>query len=322
MSFCGGDCVCDISLAVRNAKKIFGGTLVVGDHDTVTLFGIQPQNSLKDYSRRVTALLLKDTAELDMAIVDVLSEIEHFEMKAKKPTKSFFGRQLYRREIHKEYAKILSYIDSMTVYFKLQQVQLIKEIKLLERLSDTVVACSNELEQCIEIGKKTLLERNVSSVNIDSNSLSLDTTSDTDVWYERLEKRMDDLLITHTVSLQSQAQIKLLHDNNLMILDRIASTISNTFPIWQNQMAIMLGVDLMETRMDVQDRLVSVSNRYVGQTIKKTLRKKINEIQVDKLLELNQSLSRALDEMARLEEKNNILRNGVLNIQKEDKKYE
>lgn len=311
--------MCDISVDARNAKNVFGGTLVVGDHDTVTLFGIQPQNSLKDYSRRVTALLLKDTAELDMAIEDVLSEIEHFEMKAKKSTKSFLGRQLHHREIHKEYAKILSYIDSMTVYFKLQQAQLIKEIKLLEKLSDTVATCSNELEQCIKLGKKTLLARNVSSVNIDSNSLSLDTTSDTDVWYERLEKRMDDLLITHAVSLQSQAQIKLLHDNNLMILDRIASAVSNTFPIWQNQMAIMLGVDLMETRMDVQDRLISVSNRYVEQTVKKTQRKKINEIQVDKLLELNQSLSRALDEMARLEENNNILRNGVLNIQKEDK---
>jgi len=79
--------LCDVSLDARNAKNIFGGSLVVGDHDTITLYGIHPQNSLKDYSRRVTALLLKDTAELDMAIADVLSEIEHFELRAKKPAK-------------------------------------------------------------------------------------------------------------------------------------------------------------------------------------------------------------------------------------------
>lgn len=313
MTFYGGDFLYDFSLDARNAKNIFGGSLVVGNHDTITLYGIHPQNSLKDYSRRVTALLLKDTAELDMAIADVLSEIEHFELRAKKPTKSFWGKQLHHKEIQKEYAKILSYIDSMTVYFKLQQAQLIKEIKLLEKLSDTVVSCAKELEQCIEIGKATLMARDASTVNIRTDSLLSNTTSDTEVWYERLEKRIDDLLITHTVSLQSQAQIKMLHDNNLVILDRIASTISNTFPIWQNQMAIMLGIDLMETRMNVQDRLVGVSNKYVEQTSKKAQRKKINEIQVDKLLELNRSLSRALDEMACLEENNNVLRNEFLN---------
>ena len=305
--------MCDVSLDVRNAKKIFGGSLVVGDHDTITLFGIHPQNSLKDYSRRVTTLLLKDTAELDLAIADVLSEIEHFELRAKKPIKSFLGRQLHHKEIQKEYAKILSYIDSMSVYFKLQQAQLIKEIKLLEKLSDTVASCTEELEQCIDIGQTTLMARNAPVGRISTDSLLLNTPLDTDVWYERLEKRIDDLLISHTVSLQSQAQIKMLHDNNLVILDRIAGTISNTFPIWQNQMAIMLGIDLMETRMNVQEQLLGVSNRYVEQTSKKSQRKKINEIQLNKLLELNRSLSRALDEMARLEENNNVLRNEFLN---------
>ena len=107
MNFYGGDFLCDVSLDARNAKNIFGGSLVVGDHDTITLYGIHPQNSLKDYSRRVTALLLKDTAELDMAIADVLSEIEHFELRAKKPAKTFLGKQLHHKEIQKEYAKYI-----------------------------------------------------------------------------------------------------------------------------------------------------------------------------------------------------------------------
>lgn len=298
-----------------NAKNIFGGALVVGNHDTITLFGVHPQNSLKDYSRRVTALLLKDTAELDMAIADVLAEIEHFELRVKKPTKSFWGKRIHHKEIQKEYAKILSYIDSMIVYFKLQQAQLIKEIKLLEKLSETVASCTEELQQCIDIGKTTLLAKSrcVSEVDIGVNSLLTDTISDTEVWYDRLEKRIDDLMIAHTVALQSQAQIKMLHDNNLVILDRIASTILNTFPIWQNQMAIMLGVDLMETRMNVQDRLVGISNSYVEQMAKKSQCKNSTEIQVDKLLELNQSLSRSLDEIAQLEVNNSVLRNEFLN---------
>lgn len=298
---------------IQNVKKIFGDVLVIGDHDTITLFGIHPQNNLKDYSRKVTTLLLKDTEELDMAIADVLSEIKEFEMSVKRTGTSFFAKRMYHREIRKEYAKILSYIDRMTLYFKIQQAQLIKEIKLLDKLSVTVSDCAEELKQYIEIGKKTLSEKDVTAFSGENIALTLDSSSDIDVWYERLDKRIADLMITHAVSLQSQAQIKMLHDNNLLILDRIASTISNTFPIWQNQMAIMLGIDLMETRMSVQDRLASINDKCVEQTCKKIPQKKSKEFQVDKLLELNQLLSGALDEMVCLEENNSNLRKEFLN---------
>lgn len=72
--------MCSASSDVDDAIKIFGGTLIVGNHDSITLFGIHPQNDLKNYSRKVTDLLLKETAELDMTIADVLSELEHFEL--------------------------------------------------------------------------------------------------------------------------------------------------------------------------------------------------------------------------------------------------
>lgn len=303
----------DISLETQNAKKIFDGSLVEGDHDTITLFGIRAQNDLKDYSRRVTALLLKDTVELDMAIADVITEIEHFELKTKKTMNSFWGTQIRHKEIKKEYEKVLDYIDSMSLYFKLQQAQLIKEIKLLEKLYAALSVCSEEIEKCIKFGKKKLSEKKETVICKKDISRTIDISPDITVWYERLEKRIDDLAVTHVIALQSQEQIKMLCDNNLLILDRIASTVSNTFPIWQNQMAIIIGIDLMQTRMNVQEKLVSVSDRYAEQISKKIQRKKINKIQEDKFLGLNRSLSIALEEMARLEESNNILRKEFLN---------
>lgn len=309
--------MCDVSSDVRDAKNIFSGSLIVGDHDTITLFGIDPQNRMKSYSRRVVELLLKGTGEFDRAISDVLNEIEHFEVKAKKLTKSFWKTQLQYKEIQKEYTKILSYIDKMTVYFKLQQAQLMKETKLLEKMSETVASCAAELEKCVETGKAMLLERNCLTEKTRMVSLFSETTADLDIWYERLEKRIDGLLVTHAVSLQSKAQIKMLRDNNLLILDRISSIISNIFPIWQNQMAIMLGIDLMKSRMNVQDKLISVSDRYVKKTTVKFQRIKPNEIQMNKLLDLNKSLINALEEMTCLETDNNNLRDEFLNIAKQ-----
>lgn len=306
----------DISLDIQNVKKIFGDSLVIGNHDTITLFGIQPQNRLNDYSRKITTLLLKDTAELDRAIVDILTKIEYFELRVKNPVKSFWTYQIYHKELQKEYIKISSYIDSMVLYFKLQQTQLFKEIKFLEKLATMVATCSEELEQYIEIGGKILSEKDITDITDENIFLSLDTSTDMDIWYDRLEKRINDLSVTHAISLQNQVQLKLLRNNDLIMLDKIASTISNTFPIWQNQMALMLGIDLMENRMNSNNKLVSICNRYINQIAKKTLCQKNNKFQADELLELNQSLSKVLSEMVHLEENNVILRKEFLNIVK------
>lgn len=304
-----------VQVVSSEATSIFCGNLVVGNHDSITLFGIQPQNSLKDYSKKITKLMLKENEELDRTISDILAEIECFESTVNGSIKSFFSRHHRHQKVINEYKKILSYIEDMTLYFKLQQVQLSKEIKLLEKLFETVSSCSNELQCCIEIGKETLKNKcsctelnNIASISIDG----LDMES----WYARLEKRIDDLSISHTVSLHSQAQIKILYDNDMLMFDKIASAISNTFPIWQNQMAIMLGIELLDTRLEIQWKITDINERFNKKNpviLKdKKIQKKENSWDLNKICELNQILIVGLNEMARLEKTSEELRKNFI----------
>lgn len=306
--------MCNYSSIANDTVKVFSGDLIFGDHDSITLFGIHAQNSLKDYSRRVTALLLKETENLDMAMSEVICEIERFEDKINRPIQSVLGKRIHQRDLIKGYSKILSYIDNMTLYFKLQQTQLIKEIKLLDRLAEAVVSSSQELEHCIETGKSILRDRKTNQVPARNLSSLENTEAENELWYERLTKRIEDLSISHTVSLQSQAQIRVLHDNDLLLLDRIASAISNTLPIWQNQMALMLGVDLLEARLDVQDKILDVSEKHIERSITKIKngQRKSKSWDINHILQLNQSLKKALDEMAQLEVTDNELRKEFL----------
>ena len=306
----------DFSLKADEAISIFSGNLVVGNQDSITLFGIHPQNSLKEYSRRITALLLKETAELDMAISDIVAEIEHFELKTRRPVNVFLGWKHRKKEMLRDYSRILSYIESMTLYFKLQQAQLIKENKLLEKLASTVCDCTEELEQYIAAGNAVLSKRPPCNNGTNHSPSLFDTESSIDGWYARLQKRLDDLSISRTVSQQSQAQIKLLYDNNIALLDKIASAITITFPIWQNQMALVLGVELLESRLTVQNTLVDTGTRYIGrsskQLLKKNTRRQRSPIELSKIEELNHILHSALNEVAHLEENDEILRKQFL----------
>ena len=288
----------DVSEIINSTVDLFNNNLVVGNHDSITLFAIHPQNALKDYSKKVANLMIKQTEELDVAVTDVVQEIDYFEKRIKSTSKSFLGKNKNMKEIIREYHKIISYIESITLYFKLQQTQLIKEVKLFEKYLKNIEDYSNELMQYIDLGKEILNKKPAKIENRESLTIT-PNSSEEELWYYRLEKRIEDLSISHTLSLQSMAQIRMLHQNNLLMFDKISSAISNTFPIWQSQMTLSLGLEMLETR-------ISMYNKS---------RKNVDTLDIDKIININNDLSTALSEMSKLEQKSDGIRKDFLKIQ-------
>lgn len=288
----------DLLQDTRAAIGVFSPDLIVGNHDSITLFGAQAQIKLRDYSKAVSKLFMRSNDELETAIDDVVLEIEKFEAKAVTKKRSFLGFRSRSKELKKEYNQIVAYIERVCLFFQIQQAQLLKEIKLLEKLSVTVGECTVALEHCLATGEKQICNSpttNTQSVNYHSLNLT-DDTENLDTWYARLARKLDDLRVSHTVALQSQAQIKILHDNNLVLLDRIASVISNTFPIWQSQMVMILGIGRLEKRLEDQKKIFSNLSHQ-------------ESLDVDKIAELNDTLKVALAETASLEKKDLRIRN-------------
>lgn len=282
----------DVLQRTRDALEWFSGELVVGNHDSITLLGAEPQVKLRDYSKIVSKLFMKSDDELESAISDVVLQIEKFEFRAAKKNHSFFSFGNRRKALTKEYNSLIAYIERVCLFFQMQQAQLLKENKLLEMLADTIHETILALEQCIESGEKVLCERPLTNQQLRNNpSYSLiDDSENIDSWYLRLEYKLNDLHISHTASLQNQAQIKVLYNNNFMLLDRIASAISNTFPIWQSQMAMMLGIERIEKRLEDQKRVFQSSSH--------------EQLDVKRITDLNNKLKFALEETASLEMRN------------------
>lgn len=301
------------SIDISGAISVFGDSLIVGDHDSVTLFGIHAQNNLKEYARKTSSLLMKDTSDIDAAIVNVLTELNSFEKASQKSALPWLRRNARNSRFQKECNRILVYIDEMTVYFRLQQAQLIKEIKILEKLENKVSECAEQLVKCINEGKSILSKREI-------NMAEKGTCPDLDAWYARLEKRIDDLSVAHTISLQSRAQIRMLRENNLLLLDRVAGSIANTFPTWQNQISIMLGIDLLQNRLEIQNQINEVTRRHINKAnrmlVKGTNFKK-DSIDVEGILGLNNSLKKALHDLAALEANHAELKKQLVNVSEE-----
>ena len=289
--------MCDMSRETRAAISLASGSLVVGNQDSLMLCGASAQSKLRDCTNSISRIMLQDNREIESAISEILSELDQFHDEKSRRFPFFERKKKSDLKLRNQYQHILSYLDQVTLFLQLQQSQLLKEVKLLEKLEQSVRESGYELEACITQGLLLLQNQSLSS------------DSDFRTWYLRLQNKIGDLKISRTLALQSQAQIKLLHDNDLLLVDKISQAVSNTFSLWRTQITIQLGLDKIRKDSEFQSKM----NKAAGQVPfpQKTLMPhKDAEISLDSeaLRSLDSVLKAHLNEMALLESQDHQLR--------------
>lgn len=214
----------DLQDMAKDTQALFLGSLVVGDHDTLTVYGVDQQNELRESTRKLSQLTGADNEAACKAIASGLQEIDRLGRKSER------GRGFLRRKKsdHQDFESICAHIERASSQLELQQARLSKEIEILARVDASLQRCGDELGQRITEGKRVLESR-------PSDSEPSDDATDT--WYTRLARRLDELSVSQLVAQQSRAQIKMLRANDLAILDQISSFVINLSSICRVQLA-------------------------------------------------------------------------------------
>ncbi|MDY4607667.1 MAG: toxic anion resistance protein [Eubacterium sp.] len=276
-----------------NETSVIYDNIIVGNFDSIMLLGAESQNKLRDFSKTVSKILIDSKIDIDVSISQVINEIEQFQKQCgvNKNSKLSFSKRRQYEKLMKKYYNLIDYIDKATLYFQLQQAQLTKEVKMFEKLKSVIIQSSDELKKSIGNGKQILYQK--------PNSAN----KEQEEWFYRLKKRLEDLKISYNVLLQNQAQIKMLYNNNMVLIDKISTALSNTFPVWRNQVALLLGVELFENRLNVQDKILKITQDHITQSSKKIKKtNKLSSEDIRNLFELNKKLKTVLNDMNLAEE--------------------
>ena len=280
-------------------KKVFNGELMIGDQDSIIFFAAKQQNNMKNYSAKIAEILLNSNSTIDDDISQILMQMKNFEKLTTKKKMPLMGNYFLQKDFMKSYEKVLEYIDKMTLQLCIEQAQIFKEIKLFEILLNNVIENSYEIEKCINEGESVLKKKNT----------MIDYTENERLWFSRLEKKIEDLKISHTLALQNQVQIKLLNKNHLILADKISSIIYNTFPVWCNQMAISLGIELEEKINVYNETCIKANKEYVTYIIKKIKNNK--DIDFNKIKKLNYTFEEKINEMKTLKDEDLDIRKSI-----------
>ena len=285
----------------KENKEILGqDELIVGNADSILLFGCEVQQQLREFSKIISNQLLNSNGELEYLIHDILKEIDDFQVSIEKKVGIFPGSNEKKRErLIKKYNEVLVYMDKMELALKLQEAQLIKDSKLFEELSRCIDEMLSSLQITISYGNDVVNQQPKGQI-----------PDDIKAWYERLSKRIEDLGISHTVALQTKTQMNLMLENNARLIDKIMGAVSGTIPIWRNQITILLGIEKMNRNLEIQNRVAEITQKYMTKEkyVGRKKRGEFKELFVEKLINTNETLKKALDDLDSMEKKDGGIR--------------
>lgn len=274
--------------------------LIVGNSDSILMFGCEEQQMLREFSKTISNQLLNCNGELEYLIHDILNEIDDFQRSVEKKQLFFISSNEKKRvSLIKKYNAILVYMDKMELALKLQEAQLIKDSKLYENLSKRIDTTLESLKKSISYGNDVVGQKPIEQETDDINN-----------WYERLSKRISDLEISYAATMQIKAQLKLMLENNTQLIDKILGTISGTIPIWRNQITILLGIEKLNRNLEIQNKVTEITQKYISKE-KATIgikHKNKKELSIEKLLNTNEILKIALDELDSVEKRDGEIR--------------
>ena len=286
----------------------------------VLQYGAGAQKKMADFSQKtLDSVKTKDLGEVGNMITGLVTELKSFDTGEEQ--KGFLG--LFKKQTDKlstmkaKYDKAEVNVDKICHVLEDHQVQLLKDIAMLDNMYALNLSYFKELTMYILAGKKRLKEVREGELaeltrKAEATGLAEDAQAarDLDEKCERFEKKLYDLELTRAVALQTAPQIRLVQDSDQIMVEKIQSTLVNTIPLWKNQMIIALGIQHSTEAAKAQKEVTNLTNELLKKNAEKLHTASVETakeaergiVDIETLKQTNASLITTLNEVVRIQE--------------------
>ncbi len=309
----------NLSPEERRMVEEFAAKIDLHSSNMILQYGAGAQKIMADFSE--TALenvRTKDLGEVGEMLTGVVSELKTLE--EEEEDKGFFG--FFKKSGNKlanmkaKYEKAEANVERICDALESHQIQLLKDIAMLDKMYELNVTYFKELSMYIAAGKRKLEEvRTTEMAQLEAKARlsglpeDAQAVSDLSSLCNRFEKKIHDLELTRAVSLQMAPQIRLVQSNDTLMSEKIQSTIVNTIPLWKSQMVLAIGVENSAKAAKAQREVTDMTNallRKNAETLKMATIETAKEtergiVDMETLKATNESLISTLDEVMKIQ---------------------
>ena len=314
--------ILDDSMLNDEEKKMvesFAAQIDLHNSGAILQYGVGTQKKMADFSEKALEnVRTKDMGEVGDMIAGLVTELKSFD--AEEESKGLFG--LFKKSENRlnalkaKYNKVETNVNDIVKVLEGHQIQLLKDVEVLDRMYAMNLSYFKELSMYILAGKKKLMEiRNTQLKELQNKAtlsgLPEDAQAAKDLanLCDRFEKKIYDLELTRTVSVQTAPQIRMVQQSDTVMAEKIQSTIVNTIPLWKNQMVIAIGVEHSTQAARAQREVTDMTNALLKKnadalkvaTIESAKEAERGIVDMETLKHTNQTLISTLDEVLKIQ---------------------
>lgn len=306
--------------AEKKAIDDFIHKVDITNPDHVLLFGADAQKKIADFSQTaLDAVKTQETGEVGNMLVNLVAELKGFKKDTEEPkglSRLFSKAEDKIVRMQARYNKVSVNVENIASSLEGYQAQLLKDVAMFDRLYDQnseyfhqltlyIIAGDKKLKQIRETDLKELLDKAAAS----GDAMDAQQANDLAAQCDRFEKKLYDLKLTRQVAIQMAPQIRLLQNNDSLLVERIQSTLSNTLPLWKSQMVLALGMHHSQEALKAQTAVTDMTNELLKQnaqalkvgTIQTAKEAERGIIDIETLIQTNQDLIDTINEVMEIQ---------------------
>lgn len=296
----------------------FAAKIDVENTAQILQYGAGTQKKMADFSDAALAnVRTQDLGEVGDLITSVVGELQGFDSEEEKGFLGFFRKQANKLENMKnKYAKAEVNVEKIGTALQQHQVRLLKDSALLDKMYAQNLAYFKELTMYILAGKKKLQEvRDGKLKELETTAQRTGLAEDAQATRDlsdkcnRFEKKIHDLELTRMISIQTAPQIRMIQNNDNVMVEKIQTTLMNTIPLWKNQMVLALGIAHSTEAAEAQRQVNDVTNALLKQNAEKLHMASVETakesergiVDIETLKKTNADLIQTLDDVMKIQ---------------------
>lgn len=302
----------------RHMVDQFTSQIDLHNSNIVLQYGAGTQKKMADFSEKALEnVQTKDLGEIGDLLTGVVTELKGFDAEEERGFLGIFKKSSSKLTALKaKYDKAEVNVNKICKILEGHQVQLMKDAAVLDKMYEQNKVYFKELSMYILAGKKKLeqVRREELSVLIDKANRSglpedAQEAKDLEALCTRFEKKIHDLELTRMISIQTAPQIRLVQNNDTIMVEKIQSTIVNTIPLWKSQMVLAMGVEHSTQAAQAQREVTDLTNELLKKnaerlkvaTVETARESERGIVDMETLRVTNESLISTLDEVMRIQ---------------------
>lgn len=313
--------ISSLSPAEQAAVREFSQQIDILNTEQVLNYGSAAQKNISEFSdAALNTVRTKDLGEVGDKLSDLVVELKglNFAPEEKKGLKGLFKKSTTNiAALKAQYDKAEVNVDKIVESLEGHEITLMKDVALMDKMYERNEEYMKELTMYILAGKLRIEQlRNEELPKYRQKALETGLPEDAQAANDfanmigRFEKKIHDLELTRTISVQMAPQIRMIQNNDSLMMEKIRSSINNTIPLWKNQMVLAMSLFHSDQAMKAQREVTNMTNQLLEANAKALHQGSVEVAQesergivdMETLIRTNEELIKTLDEVRQIQD--------------------